>query len=325
VRVVVFGAGAIGSLLGGRLARAGHSVLLVTRSDQASRIRSDGLQVEGLTTGTFRPEVATELPAETRADIVLLTVKSRSVRSAGRAIGTSVRPPAPVVALQNGLAIEPELLLGLTDGGWPSPERWIVRGINSYGATLAAPGRVVHAGDGEILLPVADGNAPSGSVDRVEQLLKEGGFSVRRVENLAKELWRKAIVNAAINPVTADHGVRNGELLRDPWREQAERLLHEGELAARSEGIEFADRELELDLWRVVRATAENRSSMLQDLDRGRPTEVDQISGAILAAAQRHGLDLPWTRRAIDRIHRRETEADAIDRWSDEGGAPQKA
>jgi 2-dehydropantoate 2-reductase len=280
--------------------------------------------VEGTTVGTFHPGVTTELAPGTVAEVVLLTVKSRSVRGAGRAIASALRVPVPVVALQNGLGIEAELALGLGEGGWPSPERWVVRAINSYGATLASPGRVIHAGDGEILLPRGDAGAMAGAVDRVEGLLRDGGFTVRRVDNLLKELWRKAIVNGAVNPVTADHGIRNGELVRDPWREQAERLLREGETAGRLEGLEFPEGELDLDLWRVVRATTDNRSSMLQDLDRGRPTEVDQISGAILAAAARHGVDLPWTRRAIDRMHRREAEADGIDRWTDEGGATHK-
>jgi 2-dehydropantoate 2-reductase len=313
VRVVVFGAGAIGSLVGARLSRAGHSVLLVGRPDHVAQVQREGLQIDGATVGTFHPDAVTELAPGTEVEVVLLTVKSRSVRTAGRSIASALRSPVPVLALQNGLGIEAELALGLSDGGWTSPEKWVVRGINSYGATLTSPGRVVHAGDGEILLPRADGAALPGAVEKLERLLRDGGFSVRRVDDLPKELWRKAVVNAAVNPVTADHGIRNGELLRDPWREQSERLLREGERAARLEGFEFPESELDHDLWRVVRATAENRSSMLQDLDRGRPTEIDEISGALLAAATRHGVDLPWTRRAIDRIHRREAEARAPD------------
>jgi 2-dehydropantoate 2-reductase len=115
-------------------------------------------------------------------------------------------------------------------------------------------------------------------------------------------------VNAAINPITADQGIENGALLKEPWRGQAERLLREAQAAARAEGFDFSDEEADRELWRVVRATAQNRSSMLQDLDRGRPTEIEAISGEILAAGGRHGIDLPQTRRALQRIRRREAQ-----------------
>ena len=308
MRVVVFGAGAIGSLLGARLVAAGHEVVMVGRPAAAERIRTSGLVATGRTEGTFRPAATASLAAPTTTELVLLTVKAGDVREAGRQIASAIRPPVPVVALQNGLGIEEVLARGLSDGGWPGAERWVVRAINSYGATLVAPCRVHHAGDGEILLPSTDGAAPPGTIDRIDRLLRDGGFAVRRVTDLPRELWRKALVNAAVNPVTAQHGVANGDLLRDPLRGQAENLLKEALATARLEGQVFSDEEADRDLWRVVRATAENRSSMLQDLDRGRPTEIDEISGSILRAAQRHGLDLPHTRRAIEWVRRRESE-----------------
>jgi len=303
VRVIVFGAGAVGGLFGGRLARAGHSVQLVGRASTVAELLEHGLRLEGRTEAVVRVDAAESLPAGSTADFVLLTVKGRDVGAAGRAIARAVLEPIPVVALQNGLGIEDALSRGLAEGGWTDPSRWIVRGIHSYGATLVRAGVVRHAGDGEILLPRADGNLSAGTVDRLAECLRSAGLSVRRVEDLPRELWRKALVNAAVNPVTADHGVPNGTLLRDPWRGQAERLLREAQVAAHLAGYDFGDVEADQELWRVVRATAENRSSMLQDLDRGRPTEIDQISGYLLAVARRAGVDLPFTRQAIERIH----------------------
>jgi 2-dehydropantoate 2-reductase len=305
VRVLIVGAGAIGSLFGFLLARAGTSVALVARPDAAAAIRSDGLRVEGRTEGTARVEVATEVPPGTPMDLVLLAVKDKDVRAAAIELGRSLRPPVPVVALQNGLGIERELADGLSQGGWDAPEPLIVRAVNSYGATWLAPGRIRFAGTGELVLPSSEsGDAPS---DRAALALRAAGLQVRRVPDIRREVWRKLLVNAAINPVTADHAVPNGALRSDPLRGQALRLLREAQMAAGAEGYEFSDDEADAELWRVVRATSENRSSMLQDIDRGRRTEIDWISGAILEAGGRHGLALPETRRALDRVHRRET------------------
>lgn len=308
MRVVVFGAGAIGSFLGARLFRAGHQVVLVGRPDHVAAIQRDGLQIEGPTEEVYRVPAATELPSKDRSEIVFLCVKSPDLAEAGGTLGGALRPPVPVVTLGNGLGIERRLAESLRASGWVSPEQWIVRGTNSYGVTLLGPGRIRHAGEGEILLPRTSPSVPLTVLDTVDQVLREAGFRVRRAEQLDRELWRKALINASINPITADQAIENGALAKEPYRGQAERLLREAQAVAAAEGFPFSNEEADRELWKVVRATARNRSSMLQDLDRGRRTEIEAISGEILAAGTRHGLDLPNTRRAIERIDRREAQ-----------------
>lgn len=302
MRVLIVGAGAIGSLFGFLLVRAGRSVILVARPPADMALRNGGLRVEGRIEGTAPVEAVPEVPSEAPVDVVLLAVKARDVRSAARSVARALSKPRPVVALQNGLGIESEVTLGLSDGGWPDPGSWVVRAVNSYGATWLGPGHVRYAGAGELLVPAGPGPA-----DRAVELFASAGLEVRRVPDLGREVWKKLLVNASINPVTADHRVPNGALRDDPLRGQALRLLREAQQVARAEGYDFPDAEADAELWRVVRATSENRSSMLQDVERGRPTEIDWISGAILAAGRRHGLDLPETRRALERVHRRES------------------
>lgn len=311
MRVIVFGAGAVGGLFGGRLALAGHDVLLVARPPVVAAVRAHGLVLEGRTQATVRLEATERLERRASADWVLLTVKGRDVADAGAELARALAAPAPILALQNGLGIEELLVGGLASGGWATPAASVLRAVHSYGATLVAPGVVRHAGDGELLLPRQDGALPPGTVERARTLLASAGLSVRLVDDLARELWRKALVNAAVNPVTADHGVANGALAKDPWRGQALALLREAQRAAHLAGYVFSDDEAERELFRVVRATSTNRSSMLQDLDRGRPTEIEQISGYLLQVAERAGVDLPRTRQAIARIHRRELAAAA--------------
>ncbi len=308
MRVVVFGAGAVGSFVGARIGSGGHSVLLIGRPAHVSAIERSGLRIEGLTSGVIRLPARSELARSDAPELILLTVKSPDIAAAATAIGRAVNAPVPILALENGLGIEVSLLEGLRSEGWTAPEGSVVRAINSYGLTLLGPGVVRHAGDGELLLPASTPHVPAATLDAIERVLRDGGLAVRRVEGFDRELWRKALVNAAINPVTADQGLLNGALAQEPYRGQAENLLREAQAVARSEGFDFSDEEADRELWKVVRATASNRSSMLQDLDRGRPTEIEAISGAILIAGARHGLALPHTQRAIERIRRREAQ-----------------
>ena len=309
-RVIVFGAGAVGGLFGALLARAGHEVVMVGRREFVARVQASGLTVEGRTNLVVPVTAVERMAPDSRADWVLLTVKGRDVREAARAVAASLPDPCPVIALQNGLGIEALTEAGLEAGGWPQADAWVVRATHSYGATLVAPGVVRHAGDGEVLLPQSDGPLPAGTIAHAAELFRSAGLEVRLVVDIQREVWRKALVNAAVNPITADHGVENGQLTRDPWRGQAEALLREAQTAARLAGFEFTDAEADRELWKVVRATAKNRSSMLQDLDRGRRTEIDTISGYLLALAERHGVDLPHTRQAIARIQRKEAGTD---------------
>jgi len=303
VRIVVVGAGAIGTLFGALLQRAGNDVTLVGRPAHAAAIERDGVTVEGRTTGVIRVHATSALPPGFTVDVALFTVKTYDLDEAARVFGRAIQTPVPVAALENGLGVEERIVEALTAVGWTDPAPWIVRGINSVPATLLGPGKVRHAGEGELLLADFGAGRHAAVLARV---FHEAGISARVSEDRDREVWRKALVNAAINPVTADHGIPNGRLLLDPYRDQALQLLDEALSVAQAEGVRFTDTDAQRELWRVVRATADNRSSMLQDLDRGRRTEVDSISGAILALGQRRGLTLPATARIVARIHAKE-------------------
>jgi len=303
VRVVVVGAGAIGTLLAARLAAHGHAVTVVARAATVPALRHGGLTIEG-EPGPVRVDAVASLPEPSAFDAAVLAVKTFDLEAAAEALARAVRPPVPLLLVQNGLGVEAVVERALQRGGWSHPASWTVRAVNSLPATWIGPGEVRAGGTGEVVLP--GGSGPGGTpVDRFAALLGTSGISVRLVDDLATELWRKAIVNGAINPLTAIGGVENGALLAAPWRARAMTLLHEAVRAARASGIPVTEREAEADWERVVRATAANRSSMLQDLDRGRPTEIDAISGAILAAGAAHGLDLPATRAIVADVRAR--------------------
>jgi 2-dehydropantoate 2-reductase len=312
VKVVVVGAGAVGSLFGARLFASGHSVELVGRTDHVAAIRDRGLRVRNRTEEVFRVSARTELSPGESVDAVLLTVKTFDLSTAAAELARAFRRPTPVFLPQNGLGVESLARAALAAGGWPAPADWTVRAVNSVPVTWVAPGVVREAGTGEILLPDPETAGPlRDRVERFQALFHDAGFSVRTVRDFEREVWRKALVNAAINPVTAARGVPNGRLLEGANRSEALRLLREALSVARSAGFDFSEEEAIRDFERVARSTAQNRSSMLQDLDHGRPTEIEAISGEILRTGEAHGLDLPATRAIVEEIRRRSASARA--------------
>jgi len=303
--IVVFGAGAVGSLFAARLAAAGAAVTLVGRPAHIAAIRAHGLVVEGVAPGTFRPEARTELPPGSRPEAVLVTVKAFDLGPALRQLGRAVTP-APTAVLANGLGLEEVALTALREVGWSRPEAWVVRAVHTVPATLLGPGRVRASGTGEVVLPEpASRPEAAAAVEAIRRAFVRGGFPVRTSAAFELELWRKAAVNAAINPVTALRGIPNGELASGPSRAEAEELLREAVAVARRSGVALTESMALADLERVVRTTAENRSSMLQDVERGRPTELDAISGEILRRGSALGLSLPATARMVEALRRR--------------------
>ena len=279
---------------------------LVGRPDHVAAIRRGGLRIiEGDREEVERVDAVAELPSGFETDAALLTVKTFALANAAEGLATVLRAPVPTLLPQNGLGVDTLAEAALASAGWADPSAWTVRAVHSIPATWVSPGVVRAAGTGDILLPEPSGRgARSSHILRFEQLLSSAGFSVRTVRDFDREVWRKALVNAAINPVTAVRGVTNGRLLEEPARGEARALLREALAVARSAGYDFSEAEALGDLDRVVRATAANRSSMLQDLDRGRPTEVDTISGALLALGRSYGLDLPATRAVVEEVRR---------------------
>jgi len=309
VKILVLGAGAVGSLLGAYLREADHSVLLIGRADHVRTIQDHGLEVSGDRRRVVRLEASVTIPSGTEADVALVTTKTFDLASASTALAHAI-VPRPTLFLQNGLGVQAAATDALREGGWPDPAAYVVRGVNSIPATWVGPGEVRETGVGEILLPVPSEAGPSAGAARLFRMLLEGArVPVEAVPEFEREVWRKALVNAAVNPVTAARGIPNGGLLEEPARTEALQLLGEALAVARAAGFGFTSEEVTRDFERVVRATAANRSSMLQDLDQGRPTEIDAISGEILREATRHGLELPATRAIVREITARAARA----------------
>jgi 2-dehydropantoate 2-reductase len=278
-RVLVFGAGSLGSLLGGLLART-HDVTLVGRDPHVTAVRDAGLRLAGAVSGTVHPAATTTVPDEC-FDLALVTVTAGDTPAAAEALSAVDSPDGDVRlgaawSLQNGLGNETRLA-----GALSCP---VLAGTCTYGARLVEPGVVECTGVGEVTVgPPAGGE--SALADAVGAAAAAAGVETTVATDMPRRLWAKLAVNAGINAVTALARVDNGALVDGPARETARTAARETARVARGAGVdldpaECADRAID-----VAETTAANVSSMRADVEAGRPTEVDAINGAVVERA----------------------------------------
>ncbi|WP_297475848.1 2-dehydropantoate 2-reductase [Thermococcus sp.] len=282
MKIYVLGAGSIGSLFGGLLAKAGNDVTLIGREEQVKAVNENGLEVFGVEEFTVYPKASLYAPDEP-PDLLILATKSYSTKAALECAGSCIGPNTWVLSIQNGLGNE-ELALRRTEK--------VMGGITTNGAMLVEWGRVKWTGRGITVV----GKYPTGRhdfVDEVARVFSEAGIETRVSENIVGWKWAKAIVNSVINGLGTVLGVKNGFLMDDPHLEGISvDIAREGCLVAQQLGIEFEVHPLEL-LWDTIERTRDNYNSTLQDIMRGKRTEVDYINGKIVECAKSVGLEAP--------------------------------
>lgn len=291
MRIAVFGAGAMGSLLGAKLSLQ-FSVLLIGREKHMRAIQASGLRIEGVTELTAHPEVCTS-PAERPdflPDVVFITTKAYDTEEAVREI-SGVWPSVPVVvSMQNGIGNADIIAEYL-------PEAAVLTVLTTHGATFIESGRILHAGEGRTVIGQSAGPKDRGAVELVQSILKSAGFEAEIAHNIEREVWIKAGINASINPITALLRQKNGVILRsDGLKEVVRDVTGEVSSTANSCGISIDAEELFEMAITTAKKTADNRSSMLQDVLAGRKTEIEQINGEIVRRAAENGVDAPVVR-----------------------------
>ncbi len=282
MQILVFGAGAIGSFLGGLFSRR-HDVTLIGRKEHVAAIRAHGLRIFGKTAIIARPHAATRVPQSAKPDLVFVTTKAYDTSNAMLAL----RPFADraiFVTLQNGLGNAETIA---------KTARRVVAGTTAHGVTYVGPGEVRHAGVGDTVLGTWTGVDESELV-RLRDLFVDAGIVTQVTSDIRTELWSKLVVNASMNPLAALASVPNGRLVRDKRLLAAlSAVCNEASAIAKAEGARVGSEELRHRTILTAKRTASNRGSMLQDLDRGRRTEIDAITGAIVRTASKHGIPVP--------------------------------
>jgi 2-dehydropantoate 2-reductase len=297
MRIGILGGGALGLTFAAALASAHDVVVLVRRRELAERIVGDGIAlVDAGETEHVRVEASVEPRALADREALIVAVKAYATRTALAPLRDLVRAETLIVSVQNGLDFEHEAREAL-------PTARLAAGSTTQGAILLGPGRIRAIGSGTTTIAREDRAHPTS--DELAAAFADAGVTANVVDDIRPVLWRKLIVNAAINPLGALAARPNGAVASDPdLAALARDLTTEAAAVAAAEGVAVDDP------WMLVegaaRATAANRNSMLQDLDAGRPTENEAIGGALLRRAAAHGLSVPTTAAITALVRARE-------------------
>lgn len=297
MRFGVLGAGSLGSLLAGRLAVAGDEVAVLGRANEhLERIQSDGLVLQtpdGDEVVATPTAVSSDPVVLDGVDVLLVAVKSYDTDQAITVAEPHITPQTDVLTLQNGLG-NPETIARHV------PDARVVAGTTTHGATLDAPGRVRHAGGGDTRIGryFAD-NDPV--VEEIASAFTAAGIETDVVDDVRDAVWEKVLVNVGINAATALARVPNGALTEGPGARVLSSAVREGARVAEADGRTVPD-DIVDRARKVAERTATNHSSMRQDLDSGRRTEIDALNGELVRRAEDLGIRTPVNRTLADLV-----------------------
>jgi 2-dehydropantoate 2-reductase len=282
--ILIVGTGALATLFAARLAQAGTQItMLGTWKAGLNALRKDGARLVDADGIEHQFEVqATDNPRDCGGiNHALVLVKAWQTEYVAGQLKECLANHGLAVTLQNGLGNRELLAESLGS-------RRVALGTTTTGATLLGPGLVRVGGEGIISIERHPALGP------LEDALKSAKFNMQVVDDAQSLIWGKLVVNTAINPLTALLRVPNGKLLESPSaREMMGALAAETAHVAEAEKIHLPFSDPIAAAEEVARKTAANHSSMLQDILRGAPTEIDAICGAVVKTAQKHNIDAP--------------------------------
>ena len=290
MKISIIGAGAMGSLYGGKLSLSGNDVVLYDiNKAHVDMINSKGLIIEESATGekiTAFPLASSNPEDVSGSNLLIIFVKSTATNTVAGQFVKYTNPETIVLTLQNGLGNEDILRDHFGSGRTAA-------GVTSQGATFLGPGNIRHAGNGPTHICMSD-KENSKLVDIIN-VFSDSGFDIHIEENIADLVWSKLIINVGINAVTAISGLENGKLLDYPdMKSLMADLVEEAVLVAEKKGVKLSYSDPLQIVYDVSEKTALNRSSMLQDFDRGNLTEIDFINNAIVREGAKLGIPTPF-------------------------------
>ena len=308
MRFLIAGAGAIGAYIGARMAQAGFDVTLFARGPHLRAMQEHGVQVKS-TEGDFvaRPTIASSLEEVGPVDVVFLGVKAHGLPQLAPQLKPVLGPETTVVSTQNGIPWwyfqgfggdwEGLRLERVDPGGVISSAieaQRVVGSIVYFSTEIPAPGVIQHIEGNRISLGEPDGTR-SDRCRQIAEALIASGLRCPVTTRIRHEIWVKVLGNASLNPVSALTRATLVQMVRDPGVSSVIRnIMQEVEAVSRKLGMEFP---VSIDQ-RMAGAekVGEHKTSMLQDLEAGRPMELEALVGAVVELGERVGLAMPCTR-----------------------------
>jgi len=284
MKIVVLGAGAMGSLFGGLLSKK-NDVTLVSRKTHVQTIKKNGLKITGKTKLKVNI-VALDSISKIgfSPDLLILTVKSYDTEAAIKEAKSIIGNKTVVLSLQNGLD-NIEKIYKTVD------ERNVVAGITTHGVFFSKPGVIKHTGIGETILGELNGKKTE-RIKQISDIFRSSGIETKISTDIFREIWIKAVVNSSINPLTTFFQCKNGYLLKNPILERiVEKICEESTRIANSAGIYISYDDTIKKTKEVVRITSENYSSMLQSIKKDGRTEIESINGKLVGLGKKNNVE----------------------------------
>lgn len=299
--VAVMGAGAVGCYFGAMLARAGATVRLIGRPAMVEAVSRNGLQFEGV---AFKGRVALSATADPAgvagAELVLFCVKSTDTGTAAQAIAPHLSPGAVVLDLQNGVDNVERIRVHVKNA--------VVPAVVYVGAEVPAPGVLRHNGRGDLVIGEAGSSKSGGALlAELAAWLTAAKVPTRVSDNIEGELWWKLTLNCAYNAVSALGQSRYGPMMAmAPIRQVMSDAVREIIVLAEAKGVRIAMPDPVDAVLRFGDLMPTTMSSTAQDMERGRPTEIDYLNGYVVRECDALGLPAPVNRTLYALVKLRE-------------------
>ena len=292
MRIAVFGTGGVGGFYRGILARCGNEVTFISRGKNLKAFKEKGLTVKSFKHGTFtvkegRGITFTDKPSG-KFDVVLVCVKSYDTEKVADSVASILKEDGVAISIQNG--IENEEILSEAVG------RERVLGATAFvGSYISCPGTVRHEAAGLLEIGELSGK-PSERVKRIVEAFRKCGIEARESKDINYTLWKKLMWNVAFNPYSVLTRATVGQMLELPQtRDVLRNLMEECITVARAYGVNLKEKTVERYL-EPSPDLSNYRTSMLLDFLKGKPIELEGITGALIRKAEGAGIDIPYNR-----------------------------
>lgn len=297
MRIAVIGAGAMGSIYGGRLSQHNEVILVDTNEKVVDQICKNGLKIdENGTTDCYHPAALCDTSNEKPADLVILFVKALFSRSALENNRSLIGPDTRLMTLQNGAGHE-DLLKEFVN-----EDRVIIGTTEDNGAVLDF-GHVRRGGTGVTNVGMLTEDK-DGFLGRLKETFDSCGFEVRIHENIQYLIWDKLFTNVSLSALTGILQVDMGYIAADEYTwKLCRQLIHETILTAAAAGLEFDEEAVAEKVKKTSLNNPSGCTSIRADLRDGRRTEVDTISGAVVRAAKKYNVEVPGHEFVVNLLH----------------------
>lgn len=301
MKFLVLGAGALGSAFGGMLATEGYDVTLIGREKHIKPIREHGLRISGIWGSHVIKNIraTSELNANYKPDVVLLTTKSFDTENAMHELQPLIADDSVVISLQNGIGNE-EII-----ARYVGKER-------TMGGTVITGFEMSKQGEVEVTVSAATtkigelNNEITPRSTKIVAIFNDAGIPSDAVDNIQMHIWAKALYSAALNPLSAIFRVEYGKLTDPHSFAIIEALIHEAFEVAKAEGVELfwnsAEEYLDYLRREQIPPTEKHHSSMLNDIKRGKKTEIDFLNGVFVTLGKKHNIPTPVNETIVREI-----------------------